>query len=119
MKKKVTIIICIAIVVILALAALQICQFPAGFQQHFHTPSAIDGHDLVTDVVVRRVKRDRERELGPELHQLVDLRHDAAGGQAHVAKANLNALRLPQQPQELHHVVVIIKGFPRSHQNHI
>ena len=62
---------------------------PAGLQEHFDAPAAIDGHDPVTDVVVRRMQRDRQRELWPELHQLVDLRHDAAGGHRDVPGADV------------------------------
>ena len=92
---------------------------PAGFQQHFHTPSAIDGHDLVTDVVVRRVKRDRERELGPELHQLVDLRHDAAGGHRDVPGTDVGAVFPGDDVEEAEHVVIVQKGLSHAHEDDV
>ena len=65
---------------------------PAGLQQLFHAPAAIEWHDPVTDVVVRRVQGHRERELGSQLHELIDLRHDAAGGHRDVPGTDVGAV---------------------------
>ena len=92
---------------------------PAGFQEHFHAPAAIDGHDPVTDVVVRRVQRHGQRELGPQFHELIDLRHDAAGGHRDVPGTDVGAVLPGDDVEEAEHVVIVQKGLSHAHEDDV
>ena len=91
----------------------------AGLQHILHGIGLGDGHGLAADVVIGRVEGHAQRYRQILLRQLIHLRHNAAGGQAHVPQADLHALRLPQKPQEFHHVVVIVEGLAAAHQHNV
>ena len=52
-----------------------------GLHQHLHRVGVVHWHHAAADVVVGGVERDGEGELELLLGQLVDLRHEAAGGE--------------------------------------
>ena len=49
------------------------------------------------------------------LGQLVDLGHQAAGGQADVAHADVDTLRAGDDLQKVHHIIKIVQRFTDAH----
>ena len=53
------------------------------------------------------------------LHETAQLRHEPAGGKRDVARADVHALRRGNKAQEAHHVFVIVKRLPASHEDDV
>ena len=82
-------------------AAARLFKIPvAGGKQFLHIIGAIHRHDPGPGLAVRRMEGHRQRQLQIQLRQRVDLRHDAAGGQADMPHPDVQAFRAVDQFQK-------------------
>ena len=65
------------------------------------------------------MERHRQRHRQVLLRELVHLRHQPAGGEAHIAQADIHAVFLAQQAQESADVVVVVQRFAAAHQHDV
>ena len=88
-------------------------------QHFFDVPAFIDRHNFVSRLVVRRVKRHRERQLQLPLCQKPDFIDQTAGGQADVAHADVQSVRAVNQLEKLHDRIKIVQRLPDAHQHNV
>ena len=100
---------------------------PTGFlivgfarpDQLLHAPPVIGGHDAGSCLIVRRVQRDRQRELKIPFGKLFKSLDQPAGGKRDVAHADVHALRVVYQLQKAHDVVEVIQRLPDAHEDDV
>ena len=90
-----------------------------GLHQHLHGVGVVHRHHAAADVVVGGVEGDGEGELELLLGQLVDLRHEAAGGEADVPHPDVHALGGRDVLEKAHDFVEIIQRLPDAHQHDV
>ena len=65
------------------------------------------------------MERYRQRQLQIQFRQCIDLRHNAAGGQADVPHTDIQAFRTVDQFQEFKDIVLIIQRLANAHENDV
>ena len=65
------------------------------------------------------MKRQRQCNLKVLLRKFEYLRHDAAGGYGHISLTDVQTMLICQNADELQKVVVVVKGFSCSHDDHV
>ena len=92
---------------------------PAGLQHLVHGIPVRDGHRAAADFIVRRMQGHAQGHRQVLLRQSPHLRHQPAGAEAHVPQAQMNPVFLPQQPQEAHHLIIVVQRLPAAHEHHV
>ena len=91
----------------------------AGRDQFRQGPAPVHRHQLAAQVVVRRVQRDRQLELDALFGQTPDARHNAAGAERDMTRADVDAFLVVENTQGAQDVIVIIKRLPHAHDDNV
>ena len=92
---------------------------PARLDQPLHRIRPVDRHHRAARLVVRRMQRDRQRDLQLFLRQTVDLIRQSGGGQRDVALSDVQPVGRADQFQKPQHIVVVVQRFAGSHQYNV
>ena len=88
-------------------------------QQLVERPAPVDGHELRAERVVRRVERHGKLELEALGRELREARHDAAGGERDVARAEVGALPRVEELQRAQRRVVVRERLAHAHHDEV
>ena len=91
----------------------------AGIKQQFHVIGAVHRHDAAARLAVRRVQRDRQRQLQLLLRQGIDTGHHAAGGQADMPHTDVHAIGMIHQLQKPQHIGHVVQRLADAHQHNV
>ena len=91
----------------------------AGLHQLRNGIGLVDRHDPAADLVIGPVEGNGQRDLELLLRQLINLRHQAAGGQADMAHGNVHAVGAVDQFQEPQHILKIVQRLANAHQHNV
>jgi len=75
----------------------------------------VDLHDAASDVIVGCMETDRQVHLARFLGEGVDLRDDAGGADGDVSGSDLQTMRIIDDVDEPHRLVVVVEGFADAH----
>ena len=87
--------------------------------QLLHGVGIVHGHHAAADLIVGRMERDGKGELQLFLGQLVDLRHQTAGGKADVPHPDVDAFGRGDILKESHHFVEIVQRLADAHEHDV
>ena len=91
----------------------------AGGEQLLHVVGVVDRHDAAARRAVRRVERNRKRELQVFLRKRVDAGYNAAGGKRDVAHSDVQPLRVIHELQKAQHVRAVVQRLADAHENDV
>ena len=91
----------------------------AGIDQLLAGIGLVHRHNGIPHGIIGRMEGHRQGQLQIALCQLVDLRHQAAGGKADMAHGDIHALRAVHQLQEAHHIVEIVQRLSNAHEYNV
>ena len=91
----------------------------AGTHQFIYIPTLIDRHGLIADLIVRCMKRNRQRKSQILFGQLINFFYHAAGRKRKMTQAQIISFRHGKQTHKAQNIVIIVQWFTNTHQYHI
>ena len=91
----------------------------AGRQKRLHRVGFVHRHDGAANLVGGCMKGNRQGQLELMLRQLINLRHQAAGGEADVPHGDVHSLRAVHQLQKPQHIVKIVQRLSDAHKHNV
>ena len=96
-----------------------LCIVLTGIEEFVKRKPSGPRHQLPTEFIISRVKRDGQRHSHVAIGKFSDAMGKPTGGYRYVSKAKSPPLLLPHQGKKSKQRVIVVKWFPAAHHDHM